>query len=69
MIELRRRHAEGRVDYGVLRGGCGDALEAGVVELAAVPKNSINRAYELALLMLRVDHLLFSTEIAKVHRK
>ena len=69
MIELRRHHAEGRVDYGVLRDGCGDALEAGVVELGAVPKNLINRAYELALLMLRVDHLLFSTEIAKVHKK
>jgi hypothetical protein len=39
------------------------------VELAAVPKNFINRAYELALLTLRIDHLLLSTDIAKVHKQ
>jgi chaperonin GroEL (HSP60 family) len=69
MSELRKTHAEGNGSYGVFPEGCADALKAGVVELAAVPKNFINRAYELALLTLRIDHLLLSTDIAKVHKQ
>lgn len=68
MAELRSIHGDGKATFGVLPDGCGDA-EGTVMELSAVLKNTINRAYELSSLILRIDDLIHSTEVAVVHKQ
>lgn len=66
MLELGRRHADGSCNCGVAEHGC----EEGVcLEPARVKRSIIRRGYEVSALMLRIDELLISKEIAKFHKK
>jgi len=66
MIELANRHADGFCNYGVAEHGCEDHV---CLEPARVKRSIIRRAYEVSALMLRIDKLLISKEIAKFHKK
>jgi chaperonin GroEL (HSP60 family) len=66
MIELGNRHANGFCNCGVAEHGCEDNV---CLEPARVKRSIIRRAYEVSALMLRIDELLISKEIAKFHKK
>jgi chaperonin GroEL (HSP60 family) len=66
MLELGRRHADGLYSYGVAEYGCEDEV---CWEPVRVKRSIIRRAYEVSALMLRIDELLISKEIAKFHKK
>lgn len=65
-LELRRRHSEGDLTAGI-----GEAGVDGLVcmEPLGVKKSVLRRAYEVSLLMLRIDELIMSKETSKFHKK
>jgi chaperonin GroEL (HSP60 family) len=66
MTELGKLHSEGSSHYGVgLDGCCSDVC----VELSDVKTAIIKRAYEVALLMLRIDEQVVSKEMLKFHKQ
>ena len=66
MTELKRQHNGGLSSEGVGLEGC---LENACNELSTIPSSIINRAFEVAALVIRIDELLISKEIAKFHKK
>jgi chaperonin GroEL (HSP60 family) len=66
MDELRRHHAEGFCNFGVYEQGCKDNV---CFEPIKVKRSIIRRAFEVSSLMLHVDELLISKDIAKFHKK
>ncbi len=66
ILELRRLHDGGDCTAGVCEGSCGDWV---CMEPLRVKRSVIRRAYEVSLLMLRIDELLISKEIPKFHKK
>jgi chaperonin GroEL (HSP60 family) len=66
VLELGRRHADGFCRCGVAEQGCQEGV---CLEPAKVKRSIIRRGYEVSALMLRIDELLISKEIAKFHKK
>ena len=66
VLELKKLHANGLCNYGIGEKGCRDAV---CLEPARIKRSVIRRAFEVSSLMLRIDELLLSTDIAKVHKK
>ena len=66
VVELKSRHANGFGGCGIAEGGCADSV---CLEPFRVKRSIIRRAYEVSALMLRIDELLISKEIAKFHKK
>lgn len=65
LLELKKNHSEGLWGYGVA-----EICHEGVCfEPLGVKRSVIRRAHEVATLMLRIDELLISKEIAKFHKK
>lgn len=69
LVKLRQSHLDGKASVGVSNHGCTNMLEDNVRELAVVDKAVINRALEVASLMLRIDDFIFVKELAMVHKK
>jgi chaperonin GroEL (HSP60 family) len=66
VLELKKFHAEGLCNYGIGEKSCRDTV---CLELARIKRSVIRRAFEVSSLMLRIDELLLSTDIAKFHKK
>lgn len=66
VLDLKRLHAEGCSNSGISERGCKDWV---CVEPLKVNRSIIRRAYEVSMLMLRIDELLISKEIPKFHKK
>ena len=66
MTELKRQHNKGTFSVGVGLDGCKDSV---CKEPKIVPSSVINRAFEVAALVIRIDELMISKEITKFHRK
>jgi chaperonin GroEL (HSP60 family) len=66
LLDLRKRHAEGFCNFGVNEQGCCDMV---CHEPLKVKRSVFRRAYEVSTLMLRIDELLISKEIAKFHKQ
>jgi chaperonin GroEL (HSP60 family) len=69
MIKLRNDHSSGRQTMGVGENGPVDMFEANIVELSAVNKTNIHRAFELVSLLLRIDDCFYVKEIPKFHKQ
>ena len=54
---------------GITAKGCTDMRKSGTVELASSYKAFIRRAYEVASLVLRIDHLVTAKAITRVHKQ
>ncbi len=66
LLDLSKRHAEGACNLGVGYSGC---CEMVCEEPLKIKRAMLRRAYEVSALMLRIDELVMSTEIAKFHKK
>jgi chaperonin GroEL (HSP60 family) len=66
IIELRKLHADGFHNFGIGEKGC---TELPCKEIFKVKRSVIRRAYEVSTMMLRIDELLISKEIAKFHKQ
>jgi chaperonin GroEL (HSP60 family) len=66
VFELKKLHAEGLCNYGIGEKSCRDTV---CLEPARIKRSVIRRAFEVSSLMLRIDELLLSTDIAKFHKK
>ena len=66
IIKLKQHHVDGFCNYGVNGQGCEDNVCS---EPIKVKRSIIRRAFEVSSLMLRIDELLISKEIAKFHKK
>lgn len=66
LSELRKLHAEGSNEAGVGPVNCENKV---CIELSEVKSSIIKRAYEVALLMLRIDEQITWKELAKFHKK
>ncbi|MDK2795148.1 MAG: archaeal chaperonin [Archaeoglobaceae archaeon] len=62
IVELRKMHESGKVNYGVdvFQGKAVDMLSAGVVEPVRVKKQAISGATEVAIMILRIDDVIAS---------
>ena len=66
LAQLNKLHTSSNADYGIsLSGICSNVC----TELAEVKNSIIQRAFEAATLMLRVDQQIKSKEITKFHKK
>jgi chaperonin GroEL (HSP60 family) len=66
LIELKNRHANGLIKFGINEQSCGEMV---CQEPLKAKRSVIKRAYEVSSLMLRIDELLISKEIPKFHKK
>ncbi len=66
LIKLRQLHDSGLASYGVGVQGCTEGV---CTQSIAVLRSIVRRAYEVSSLMLHIDELLISKEIAKFHKK
>jgi chaperonin GroEL (HSP60 family) len=66
MLELSRRHSEGDLSCGISSHSCMNWVCS---EPSKMVRSVVRRAYEVSLLMLRIDQLLISKEIPKFHKK
>jgi chaperonin GroEL (HSP60 family) len=66
IAELRHRHALGGWNVGVYGDGCRETV---CQEPLRVKRSVLRRAFEVSMLMLRVDELIISKEIPKFHKK
>jgi chaperonin GroEL (HSP60 family) len=69
MAELKSRHSSGSSTVGVARSGCLAMEEADVEELASCVKTTVQRANEVAALLLRIDDYFYVKELPLVHKK
>jgi chaperonin GroEL (HSP60 family) len=69
MIKLRNHHSSGRQAMGVGEDGCVEMYEANIVELSAVNRTNIHRAFELVSLLLRIDDCFYVKDIPKFHKQ
>jgi chaperonin GroEL (HSP60 family) len=68
LTELRAQHANGHHGIGVTAHGCAHTEEVGVEDLASISRSTIQRAYEVASLLLRVDDYFYVKELPLVHK-
>jgi len=66
LLQLKNQHANGLACSGVGENGRGEMV---CLEPARVKRSVIRRANEVSALMLRIDELMISKEIAKFHKK
>ena len=66
LIMLKQKHADGFCNYGINEQVCEDNV---CLEPIKVKRSIIRRVFEVSSLMLRIDELLISKEIAKFHKK
>ena len=66
ILELKKRHADGFCNFGVDEQSCRDMV---CQEPLKIKRSAIRRAYEVSMLMLRIDELLISKEIPKFHKQ
>lgn len=66
IIKLKQKHADGFCNYGINGQVCEDNVCS---EPIKVKRSIIRRAFEVSSLMLRIDELLISKDIAKFHKK
>ena len=69
MAQLRSYHSEHRQAMGVVEQGCADMYDLKIVELASVNKSTIERAFEVASLLLRIDDYFYVKERAVFHKQ
>jgi chaperonin GroEL (HSP60 family) len=65
-VELKRMHSQGRWNVGVCGDGCRETV---CQEPLKVKRSVLRRAFEVSMLMLRIDGLIISKEIPKFHKK
>jgi chaperonin GroEL (HSP60 family) len=68
MIKLRSSHAKGLSFFGVGDHGCDDMTRVAVEDSVRVKSSVIQRAYDVAVLMLRIDDLISAKAVAKFHK-
>ena len=68
IASLKNFHSRGEHSMGVIRSGCTDVEEVGLFELASVIESLIQRAYEVASLVLRIDDFIYAKAIPIVHK-
>ncbi len=66
LIDLKRHHAVGETSFGIGAKGCANGV---CWDLAKVKMSIIERACQVASLMLRIDEQVMSKEITKFHKK
>ncbi len=66
LIELKKRHAEGDCNVGVCEHSCREMV---CQEPLKVKRSVLRRAFEVSMLMLRIDELIMSKEIPKFHKQ
>ena len=66
LLELKNRHAEGNCNVGVYENSCHDMV---CQEPLKVKRSVLRRAFEVSMLMLRIDELIISKEIPKFHKQ
>ena len=66
ILELKTHHAEGKRNFGICEQSCRDMV---CKEPLKVKRSVIRRAFEVSMLMLRIDELIISKEIPKFHKK
>jgi chaperonin GroEL (HSP60 family) len=66
LLELKNRHAEGNCNVGVCENSCHDMV---CQEPLKVKRSVFRRAFEVSMLMLRIDELIISKEIPKFHKQ
>jgi chaperonin GroEL (HSP60 family) len=66
ILELKKRHADGFCNCGVDEQSYRDMV---CQEPFKIKRSAIRRAYEVSMLMLRIDELLISKEIPKFHKQ
>ena len=66
LIDLKNRHVNGFINYGINEQTSGENV---CLEPFKVKQSVIRRAYEVSSMMLRIDELLISKEIPKFHKK
>lgn len=66
IIQLKQGHAEGLHDFGVSDRGCKSKVCS---EPIKVKRSILRRGYEVSSLILKIDELLISKDIAKFHKK
>lgn len=69
MIQLRSSHAKGFTSFGICEQGCDDMTRAEVEDSVRVKSSVIQRAYDVAVLMLRIDDLISAKAIPKFHKQ
>jgi chaperonin GroEL (HSP60 family) len=68
MATLRGNHSRGQSSVGVGLQGCLDMREARIEEPVSVSKNVVNRACEVASLLLRVDDYFYVKALPLLHK-
>jgi len=60
LTQLKAKHEEGEYNYGVdvLSGGIQDMLKLGVIEPMETKKQLLKRAFEAAIMLLRIDEII-----------
>jgi archaeal chaperonin len=66
LLELKNRHTEGNCDVGVCQNSCREMV---CQEPLKVKRSVFRRAFEVSMLMLRIDELIISKEIPKFHKQ
>ena len=66
ILELTKHHNDGEKNFGLSEDGC---VDSACLEPARIKRSVIRRANEVSALMLHIDELLISKEIAKFHKK
>lgn len=66
IIDLKNRHANGFINYGINEQG---STEMVCKEPLKVKRSVIRRAFEVSSMMLRIDEIIISKEIPKFHKK
>ncbi|MCL4436502.1 MAG: TCP-1/cpn60 chaperonin family protein [Thaumarchaeota archaeon] len=69
IIQLRSNHAKGFTSFGISEHGCDDMARAAVEDSVRVKSSVIQRAYDVAVLMLRIDDLISAKAIPKFHKQ
>ena len=67
LIYLNNCHNKSLFSFGVGVDGCYDMTQLGIFDTVRVKKSVIIRAYEVSSLMLGIDTLIQSKDLAKVH--
>jgi chaperonin GroEL (HSP60 family) len=66
LLELKNHHAEGNYNVGVCQNSCHEMV---CQEPLKVKRSVFRRAFEVSMLMLRIDELIISKEIPKFHKQ
>ncbi|HZY94397.1 MAG TPA: TCP-1/cpn60 chaperonin family protein [Candidatus Bathyarchaeia archaeon] len=69
MVQLHNHHSNDRWAIGVGEQGCADMFDMNIVELASVNKSTIERAFEVVSLLLRIDDYFYVKELPVFHKQ